>query len=238
MDLRKKDVQDFFKRLRYYNGELDVSNASTIKYFIVGEYGGNYRRPHYHLLIFNTKLELIIGKQHAKMIKRGVLTLDGRTPFNCVAWPKGHITIGNVSGAAVGYTCKYMLKDWKPMHRNDDRQPQFRLMSKGLGLNYLSPKMIAWHKADLVNRLFVNIDGGKKCSMPRYYKEKMFKAIFDDAIEAHRMKKDIGITVRFKMLKELGEKIRKDKSYSWNKLQSDIASFEKMKYQIKQREKF
>ena len=233
MGLRKTDVQKFFKRLRYY----DNGTATNLRYFIVGEYGGTYRRPHYHLLLFNAKLELIIGKKHANLVKKGVLSLDGTTPFSCIAWPLGHITIGLVSGASVGYTCKYMLKDWKPMHRNDDREPQFRLMSKRLGLNYLSPAMLQWHKSDLVNRLYCSVDGGKKVSMPRYYKEKMFKALFDDEIEAHRARKDVGITVRFKLLKELGDRIKKDKSYNWNKLQADIGSFEKLKKQINEREK-
>lgn len=239
MELRKEHVQNFLKRLRYYKGVRSKrEDGIDLKYFAVGEYGGRFRRPHYHMLLFNAKLELIIGEQHAKMVKRGILKLDGATPFKCEAWKAGNITVGTMTNASVGYTCKYMLKDWKPMHRNDDRQPQFRLMSKGLGANYLTPKMIAWHKADLVNRLFVNIDAGKKCSMPRYYKEKLFKQIFDDAIDAHRAKKDVGITVRFKMLKELGEKAKKDTSYGWNKLQADIASFERLKYEVNKRDKF
>lgn len=237
MELRKEHVQNFLKRLRYYKGVRSKrEDGNDLKYFAVGEYGGRFRRPHYHMLLFNAKLELIIGEQHAKMVKRGILKLDGATPFKCEAWKAGNITVGIMTNASVGYTCKYMLKDWKPMHRNDDREPQFRLMSKGLGANYLTPKMIAWHKADLVNRLYVNIDAGKKCSMPRYYKEKLFKQIFDDAIDAHRAKKDVGITVRFKMLKELAEKAKQDKSYGWNKLQADIASFERLKYEVQKRD--
>lgn len=34
--------------------------------------------------------------------------------------------------------------------------------------------MIRWHKADLVNRMYCNIEGGKKISMPRYYKQKLY----------------------------------------------------------------
>lgn len=35
--------------------------------------------------------------------------------------------------------------------------------------------MIAWHKADVANRMYVNIPGGKKASMPRYYKDKIYE---------------------------------------------------------------
>lgn len=34
--------------------------------------------------------------------------------------------------------------------------------------------MIAWHYADLYNRMYVNLPGGKKCAMPRYFKQKIY----------------------------------------------------------------
>lgn len=107
MELRKCDVQKFFKRLR--KRECG-SSRSPISYFIVGEYGGRTRRPHYHALIFNVR-EL-----------RNVQ----------LAWKWGQLHYGQVTEASVGYTMKYMMKEngYKPMHRNDDRQPQFALMSK------------------------------------------------------------------------------------------------------------
>lgn len=47
-------------------------------------------------------------------------------------------------------------------------------MSKGLGKNYLTPQMIAYHKADPVERVCCTTYDGKKLSMPRYYKERIF----------------------------------------------------------------
>lgn len=35
--------------------------------------------------------------------------------------------------------------------------------------------MIAWHKNDLNNRMYCNIPDGKKISMPRYYKNKIYE---------------------------------------------------------------
>lgn len=149
MSLLKRDVQLFFKNLRYAHTK---SNPSNIKYFAVGEYGGRYNRPHYHVTIFNARRELMQD-----------------------AWQKGNIFYGDVNEASVGYTLKYMLKPGKvPMHRNDDRQPEFRLMSKGLGKNYLTAAMLQWHKNDLVNRMYCNLTDGKKISMPRYYKDKIY----------------------------------------------------------------
>lgn len=34
--------------------------------------------------------------------------------------------------------------------------------------------MIRWHKKDVVNRVYLNLDDGKKCAMPRYYKNKLY----------------------------------------------------------------
>lgn len=138
--------------------------------------------------MFNVDLRSLIGERYYTQVKLGNIKLDGKQTFINPEWKAGHITIGEVSEASVGYTLMYLHKPWKPMHRNDDRQPQFSLMSKGLGKNYLSAKMVNWHKNDIENRLYCNIEDGKKISMPRYYKQKLFKEIYktDELAELHR----------------------------------------------------
>lgn len=149
LDLRKRDLQLFFKRLR----KSQCGNGpSPIKYYACGEYGGRTSRPHYHIILFNAKLELINA-----------------------AWNLGGIFYGQVSGASVGYCLKYMCKNKKQMKSwLQGRQREFALMSKGLGVSYLSEVNCNWHIADINNRMYCNIDGGKKISMPRYYKEKLY----------------------------------------------------------------
>ncbi|QCQ84629.1 replication initiator protein [Blackfly microvirus SF02] len=154
MDLRRQDIQLFIKRLRKSQGKVTRKKhgASNIKYYVCGEYGTLNWRPHYHAIIFNVRMELLQD-----------------------AWGLGEIHYGNVSGASVGYTLKYISKPGRvPQHKNDDRQKEFSLMSKGLGANYLTPKMVKWHKNDLENRMHLNLQGGKKCAMPRYYKNKLY----------------------------------------------------------------
>lgn len=155
MCLDKRDLQLFFKRLRkahYDPSQVQDPSAPRIKYYAVGEYGGTTYRPHYHVILFNARIELIQE-----------------------AWSLGSVHYGSVSGASVGYCLKYMVKDSKiPLHKNDDRVKEFALMSKGLGDNYLSEKMIKWHKEDIENRMYVNLTDGQKCSMPRYYKNKIY----------------------------------------------------------------
>lgn len=176
MDLSKRDLQLFFKRLRKRHSVCNVPGAvDPIKYYAVGEYGGQSSRPHYHVILFNAQLELMIGKKFADMVRRGLIPLDGYHPFECTDWPNGHVTLGEVTNASVGYTMKYVSKPRRiPMHRNDDRQPEFSLMSKRLGKNYLTSEVMQWHKDDLLNRMHLTVEDGKKIAMPRYYKDKMY----------------------------------------------------------------
>jgi len=146
MTLDKSHVQDFMKRLRHYSPPLPA-----IKYYAAGEYGSQGMRPHYHLIMFNIDEEAVRK-----------------------AWTFGQIDFGTVTGASVAYTAKYINKGKMiPVHSNDDRIPEFSLMSKGIGKSYMTPAVVAYHKAD-VSRNYVILDGGVKVSLPRYFREKIY----------------------------------------------------------------
>lgn len=145
LSLDKKDLQLFFKRLR----KAHPKDHRTIKYYACGEYGGRTYRPHYHIIMFNAKLELIQP-----------------------AWDKGHIYYGSVTPSSVGYTLKYMCK---PKGNWDKKAREFSLMSKGLGASYLTQPMLKWHKDKPTGRLYIPLEDGKKAPMPRYYKQKIYE---------------------------------------------------------------
>lgn len=172
MCLNKRDVQLFFKRLRKAETAKAKSNGLTpsiLKYYAVGEYGGKGQRPHYHIILFNADITLIQG-----------------------AWQLGSVHYGTVSGASVGYCLKYMMKPCRiPMHRNDDRIREFSLMSKGLGESYMTNAMLRWHHADPNNRMYINIQDGKKIPMPRYFKLKIYTEIERKVIAYNAMKRQI-----------------------------------------------
>lgn len=150
MSVNKEDIQKFFKRLRKLH--TNAGEELPIKYYVAAEYGDKTWRPHYHAIIFNARLEHIEK-----------------------AWNLGDIHAGTVSGASIGYTLKYINKGKRvPQHQNDDRVPEFQLMSKKIGANYLTPQMIKWHKDKPIERMYITIEDGKKISMPRYYKEKIY----------------------------------------------------------------
>jgi len=193
MVLSKRDLQLFFKRLRKAHGKLD---GKSIKYYAVGEYGGRSARPHYHVILFNAKIELIQP-----------------------AWGLGSIHYGEVSGASVGYTLKYISKPSKiPAHAKDDRIPVFSLMSKGIGANYLSAAMVKWHRDKIWERGYCNAEAGKKIAIPRYYRERIYS---DDErhflATLHKVRADVS----------LKEELVEDHLYWKNKADRDLRDFEK-----------
>lgn len=144
--LQKTDIQKFFKRLRKAHGK----KHKPIKYYCAGEYGTRTHRPHYHVAIFNARIDLLQP-----------------------AWALGSIHYGRVEPASIAYTLKYLSKSRqhkKPIGKN----PEFQLTSKGLGSNYLTTAMIKWHKSDLKQKMYCTLPDNKKISMPRYYKDKIY----------------------------------------------------------------
>ena len=102
----------------------------------------------------------------------------------------GQIHVGTITEASIGYTLKYISKASKiPLHKNDDRQKEFSLMSKGLGSNYLTKNMVQWHKNNPEERVYVPLLDGKKAPLPRYYKEKIFDEYEKEKIAFHFQKK-------------------------------------------------
>lgn len=151
--LSRRDIQLFLKRLR-------KNSKVKLKYHIVGEYGPNTMRPHYHGLFFSFQpldLEQIMKAwTHQDLIYK-------------VFEPA-------ISTAAAGYVSKYLCKTpFLPDYiKNSDRSVRpFTMCSNGLGLTYLetNSQLVNLKKSQLQD--FVVIDGRKQ-SMPRYYRSKLF----------------------------------------------------------------
>lgn len=152
--VEKRDVQLFLKRLR------KRFQAQELRYYIVSEYGDHTHRPHYHgLFFFSNKHE-----------KREVYDL-----FE-LSWQNGFCSFGDIEDGSIVYCTKYCLKGCVvPSGQN----PVFRLVSKmhgGLGANYLDD-MSDYHTAGEPQVDFAAANG-KRCRMPRYYKEKLLEQKF------------------------------------------------------------
>lgn len=92
--LCKRDIQLFFKRLR----KAHPKGHPRIKYFLCGEYGSQYERPHYHVIVFNAVEDLFADAWTVEE--------DGiRVPIGNV-----YIDPRPLNSAAISYTMGYMNK--------------------------------------------------------------------------------------------------------------------------------
>lgn len=146
MTLDKDALTLFFKRLR--------KRAGKLRYYAVGEYGTKGKRPHYHAIIYgNSSLEVNDIIQ---------------------AWPFGQVYFGKVEAGSIRYCVQYYDKgDWYKQHERDDRVPEFSRMSQGIGLNFMTPKMVQWF-LDNPERGFIYDREGRKIAVPRYFKKRLY----------------------------------------------------------------
>jgi len=145
--LRKEDLQKYFKRLRKQLGQ-------RIRYYAVGEYGTKRARPHYHILLFN------VSTQDETKI-RNAWSLEGD--------PLGIVHIGAVNSASIVYCLKYVVQPEQKKHK----VRPFALMSRsyGIGGMYLTDAVCDWHRTTEAN--YMRVDG-KYARLPRFYKEKIW----------------------------------------------------------------
>lgn len=145
MSLKKRDFQLFMKRLR------KKLPHDKIKYYACGEYGSKTKRPHYHAILFNCSDANILHE----------------------AWGLGSTHIGTCTGDSMAYCLKYINKPGTiPHHRRDDRVKEFSLQSKNLGKSYLTPAVVAHHRAHPTDLRLQN--NQYKMPMPKYYRYKIF----------------------------------------------------------------
>jgi hypothetical protein len=176
--LCKSDCQLFLKRLRHRVDTWYITNEinkyelkSKIRYFLVGEYGSNTARPHYHVILFNLPLWALSKHMiEDSWSKDGVMI--------------GQIHIGSVTPASINYTAKYCINE---IVSANDKENTFTLMSRrpGIGVNYVE-RLGDYHRQ---NKIFYGVaDHGKKVSLPRYLRDKIFNdyEIRKNAIEVEK----------------------------------------------------
>lgn len=174
--LVKRDLQLFNKRVRNVTG-------AGVRFYGCGEYGGQFGRPHYHVLFFNRGF-----REGSKLYKSGKRPGDDlySSPLLDELWTFGNVVFGNVTYESCRYVAGYVI-DKMTGDKADDwyagRQPEFSLMSKGIGLSYY---MKYAHEIYAHDNVIVN---GAKRRPPRYYDDK-YKMVdsmgLDDIKEARR----------------------------------------------------
>lgn len=149
----------FMKRLRE---EVKKKHGiqTPLKYYAVGEYGSETQRPHYHAILYNLPEHFFVNPQEIQRI-----------------WELGHISCDPVSIGAMAYVCGYVNKQkfFTSDDPGDDRTPEYSVMSKNLGDNFLTEERRKKMKNDLEPQ--IRIEGNKRMSIPKYYRERALTAL-------------------------------------------------------------
>lgn len=200
--LRKKHVQDFFKRLRKYISPVKV------KYYYCGEYGDKNNRPHYHILLFGYNFTDWVLLPFKSPSGYDLYT----SPKLEELWGKGFVQIGDVSFESAAYVARYIMKKvngdkaelvdedtgLKPYERINaftgeihEVLPEYTDMSRGgrcgRGIGH---EWIIRYTDDCYPKDYCVVDGVKR-QIPRYYDEQLRKENPDmyDQLKAWRAKK-------------------------------------------------
>lgn len=196
--LDHKHFQDFMKVLRErVRSELVASGMSKaerkkfgIRYYMAGEYGEEFGRPHFHACLFNydfpdkEKWKTIKGNQYyvSKMLS--------------AIWPHGYSTISDVTFESAAYVSRYIMKkitgDKAEEHYeylNEfgeyvQRTPEYNKMSlkPGIGKDWLTKYVSDVYPLDAV------IVRGKETKPPKYY-DKLYEISYPSDFEEIKWKR-------------------------------------------------
>lgn len=171
LSLEYRDFQLFMKKLRKeVKGVTKIPNGKApIRFFVAGEYGETYGRPHWHAILFNTNFEDKVlfhnGTYRSSTCER--------------LWGNGNVVIGNLTPASAAYVAGYTLSKrygrGAAAHYEDvlnlstgemsSRRPEFCQMSRDPGIGAYWYEM---YGRDLLPHDFA-VQDGKKYKVPRYY---------------------------------------------------------------------
>jgi len=128
-----RDMQLFIKRLRF---TLSRTTQNKVRYYGVGEYGGENGRPHYHIAVFGGT-PCARGRTLHRPRQRCCDACDAIAD----TWGKGRIDVGEINPSSAAYLAGYITK---AMTSVDDprllgRKPEFARMSlrPGIGAYFM-----------------------------------------------------------------------------------------------------
>ena len=180
--LSVRDVQLFMKRVRKRFG-------SGIKFMASGEYGDDFGRPHYHVLLFG-----VFFPDQKYLRTTGSGNKLYRSAILDQLWPFGYCSVGSLTFESAAYVARYVLKKQvgKLLTHGSfsmscaeldyqrgviiPRRSEFATMSNGLGKAWFDRYYREWYYSDSC------IHDGRELSIPRYY-DRQYEVIDPDAFE-------------------------------------------------------
>lgn len=132
------DAQLFLKRLRdriANSKDEHIAKLGKFRFFCVGEYGGRYERPHFHIVLFNYRPCGFYLRRH-RVGPDSICCPQCNLIYS--TWKKGMITNETFGVEGAEYVAQYAVKK---MTRDDDprlkgRAPEFARMSLKPGLGH------------------------------------------------------------------------------------------------------
>lgn len=215
------------KNLRYDLEYYDNNDErQSFRYFLCGEYGDQFDRPHYHMIFFYS------GDHDHEYIEK------------CFTkrWFHGFIKYElGISAGRAKYCAKYSLKSIG--YDYQDVIPPFARMSRRPGIGHQFIKNLNIHSFRERDLWHVHDYSGTPYSLPRFYKERIYS---HDEIEQHSLllqklkglKFDFSIndnTENREIFKFMSDKIRYSEHLFIKKLLRENYGFKYKKYEPKER---
>lgn len=128
-----KHVQNWLKRLRQVVARTD---GRSIRYFLVGEYGSDKGRPHYHAALFGFP-SCLMGRTLRNRKGEAICCWPCKTIEK--TWGLGRIDVGELNKDSASYITKYVTKKWTKedtwtQQKLKGRHPEFVRMSLNPGI--------------------------------------------------------------------------------------------------------
>ena len=190
VSLDKSDAQKFIKRLRdNYQRKYNVP-PGYIRYVLVGEYGSNTHRPHYHAIIYGLPLDQTKLKKY-KINELGQ-TIWTHKEIESI-WGKGFVSIGRVTWESCCYVARYMMKKQygnnKWYYNECGCIPEFitQSLKPAIGRNYLLENLENIQKTDEIP--IVNKSTLQKVKPPKSfdnYMKEHFPELFEKTQEKRK----------------------------------------------------
>ena len=163
-------LQKFLKR--YRKAFTDV----PIRFYACGEYGEQFQRPHYHIIIFGHEFE-----------DKKVFKLNHGFPIYVSAalqklWPFGHSSTATCTFESCAYVARYVTKKITGKAAEEHysgRKSEFNTMSRKPGIAH---EWFRQFKSDVYPQDYVVIRDGIKCKPPRYY-DNLFDNVAPDTMK-------------------------------------------------------
>lgn len=198
--LVKRDVQLFIKRLRKALPE------QKIRFFLCGEYGPTNLRPHYHLLLFNCKLDdlklLFKNDSNFRYFTSDIINKCWYTESaanDVKAWYAGsrnmadfpsagfHI-ITSVNWQTCAYVARYIVKkqfgDGASIYEDYNFPPEFTLMSRkpGIGRQFYEDNKLRLYD----DTVYISTEEGSRIIRPNKYFDSLFDIDYPDYMQGIR----------------------------------------------------